>query len=144
MPRSARSCTTLIVQIAVAWAVARAEPSEIDLLNIHRASLRCMRAAVEQLQPSPSFVLTDAFAIPGLTLPQRGLIRGDARVAAIAAASIVAKVVRDRVMLQLDAEDPRYGFAAHKGYATARTPRSGRPLRLLGRPSSNVPAADAV
>ena len=109
----------VIVQVAVSWAVARAEPSEIDLFNIHRASLRCMRSAVEQLQPSPSFVLTDAFAIPGLAFPQRGLIRGDARVAAIAAASIVAKVIRDRVMMELDAEDPRYGFALHKGYATA-------------------------
>jgi ribonuclease HII len=77
-----------------------------------------MRRAVEGLVPPPDLVLVDAFRIPDLAIPQRGVIRGDARSAAIAAASIVAKVTRDRLMVELHAADGRYGFDRHKGYAT--------------------------
>jgi ribonuclease HII len=107
-----------IVRDAVAWAVAAAEPDEIDAHNIHQASLRAMRRAVMALAPLPDLVLVDAFRIPGLLMAQRGVVRGDARCAAIAAASIVAKVTRDRLMADLHARDPRYGFDRHKGYAT--------------------------
>ena len=109
----------LIIGRATAWAVAIVEPGEIDRLNIHRASLQAMRQAVGALAPLPDAVLVDGFRIPDLAIPQRGIVKGDRRCAAIAAASIVAKVARDRLMQDLDAQDPRYGFARHKGYATA-------------------------
>ena len=78
-----------------------------------------MRQAVLSLDPLPDLVLVDAFRIPGLLMPQRGVVHGDTRCSAIAAASIVAKVVRDRLMAGLHLADPRYGFDRHKGYATA-------------------------
>jgi ribonuclease HII len=104
---------------ALAWAVAEATPVEIDTINIHQASLQAMRRAVLQLAPLPDVVLVDAFRIPDLLMAQRGVPHGDARCSAIAAASIVAKVTRDRQMRDLHTQDPRYGFDRHKGYATA-------------------------
>jgi len=100
------------------WAVASVEADEIDRVNIHQASLRAMRDAVMSLSPLPDMVLVDAFRIPGLAMAQRGIVHGDARCSAIAAASIVAKVLRDRHMASLHGADPRYGFDRHKGYAT--------------------------
>ena len=108
-----------IVRHAVAWAVASADPTEIDLINIHQASLRAMRRAILLLAPLPDIVLVDAFRVPELPMAQRGVLHGDRRCSAIAAASIVAKVTRDRLMLELHDRDPRYGFDRHKGYATA-------------------------
>jgi ribonuclease HII len=107
-----------IVSAALAWAVAGADCHEIDAVNIHQASLRAMERAVLQLVPLPDFVLVDAFRVPGLPMAQRAVAQGDTRCTAIAAASIVAKVTRDRMMLELHARDPRYGFDRHKGYAT--------------------------
>ena len=109
----------LITKKALAWAVAAAAPGEIDALNIHRASLEAMRRAVTSIAPLPDMVLVDAFRIPNLLLAQRGVLHGDRRCSAIAAASIVAKETRDREMLQHHAHDPRYGYDRHKGYATA-------------------------
>ena len=108
-----------ILMHSVAWAVAAADPSEIDRINIHQASLRAMQRAVLALAPLPDIVLVDAFRVPDLPLAQRGVLHGDRRCSAIAAASIVAKVTRDREMLELHGRDPRYGFDRHKGYATA-------------------------
>lgn len=108
-----------IVNHAVAWAVAAADPREIDHLNIHQASLRAMQRAVMALIPLPDIVLVDAFRVPDLPMAQRGVVHGDRRCSAIAAASIIAKVTRDRDMLALHGRDPRYGFDRHKGYATA-------------------------
>jgi ribonuclease HII len=108
-----------IVRHAVAWAVAWAEPTEIDQINIHQASLRAMRRAILSLAPLPDVVLVDAFRVPDLPMAQRGVPHGDRRCSAIAAASIVAKVTRDQLMRELHAHDPRYGFDRHKGYATA-------------------------
>jgi ribonuclease HII len=108
-----------ITRRASAWAVASVEPAEIDRINIHRASLAAMRQAVMTLSRLPDVVIVDAFRIPDLPLPQRGIVKGDRRCAAIAAASIVAKVHRDRLMDALHAADPRFGFDRHKGYATA-------------------------
>lgn len=105
--------------VAVAWAVAETDPADIDRMNIHRASIDSMRRAVLALAPLPGVVIVDAFRIPGLPMAQRGIVHGDRRCAAIAAASIVAKVHRDRLMRDLHARDPRYGFDRHKGYATA-------------------------
>jgi len=107
-----------ITRCAVSWCVAAAECDEIDRINIHQASLRAMQRAVMGLSPLPDFVLVDAFRIPDLRMAQRAIEHGDARCTAIAAASIVAKVTRDRMMLELHARDPRYGFDRHKGYAT--------------------------
>jgi ribonuclease HII len=109
----------VITRRALAWAVAAAQPAEIDEINIHRASLEAMRRAVMMLAPLPDLVLVDAFRIPGLLMAQRGVLHGDRRCTSIAAASIVAKVTRDREMLIRHAEDPRYGYDRHKGYATA-------------------------
>lgn len=133
----------LILRRAVAWSVAASDPREIDALNIHQASLRAMQRAVMALHPLPDVVLVDAFRVPNLPMPQRGVVHGDRQCAAIAAASIVAKVVRDRLMTELHGTDPRYGFDRHKGYATAAHlhavarfgysdahRRSFRPLRL--------------
>jgi ribonuclease HII len=108
-----------ILGTAVAWAVGAADPSEIDRINIHQASLRAMQRAVLQLAPLPDIVLVDAFRVPDLPMAQRGVPHGDRRCSAIAAASIIAKVTRDRQMLDLHGRDPRYGFDRHKGYATA-------------------------
>ncbi len=107
-----------ILAAAVTWAVAVVDAAEIDRINIHRASLQAMRQAVMALTPLPGFVLVDGFRIPGLVIPQRNVVGGDRRSTAIAAASVVAKVTRDRLMAHLHDVDPRYGFDRHKGYAT--------------------------
>jgi ribonuclease HII len=104
---------------AIAWSVASADPREIDRLNIHQASLAAMRRAILGLIPLPDVVLVDAFRVPNLPMAQRGVPHGDRRCSAIAAASIIAKVTRDRQMLELHNFDPRYGYDRHKGYATA-------------------------
>jgi len=107
-----------ILRASVSWSVATVDAGEIDRVNIHRASLQAMRQAVTALQPLPGFVLVDGFRIPDLVMPQRPVPGGDRRSTAIAAASILAKVTRDRLMCELHALDPRYGFDRHKGYAT--------------------------
>ena len=107
-----------ILRRSSAWTLAVVEPSEIDRLNVHQASLGAMRSAVTTLVPLPDFVLVDGFRIPDLMIPQRSVIKGDRRCAAIAAAAIIAKVTRDRQMKALHQHDPRYGFDRHKGYAT--------------------------
>jgi ribonuclease HII len=108
-----------ILRSAIAWGVAAADPREIDRINIHQASLRAMQRAILALTPLPDAVLVDAFRVPDLPMVQQGVRQGDRRCAAIAAASIVAKVIRDRQMTELHGTDPRYGFDRHKGYATA-------------------------
>lgn len=107
-----------ITRGAVAWGVAACEPTEIDAINIHQASLRAMQRAVMSLIPLPDVVLVDAFRVPEIPMAQKGVIHGDARCTVIAAASIIAKVTRDRIMIELHASDPRYGYNRHKGYAT--------------------------
>ncbi|MDH3211765.1 MAG: ribonuclease HII [Myxococcales bacterium] len=103
---------------AVAVAVAEVSRAEIDRLDIRRASLEAMRRAVEALAVPPDHVLVDAHTIPGIAAPQTGLIHGDASDGSIAAASIVAKVHRDRLMQRLHARYPEYGFGRHMGYPT--------------------------
>jgi ribonuclease HII len=108
-----------VARHAVAWSVVCVEPDEIDRINIHQASLRAMQRAIMALAPLPDAVLVDAFRIPDLPMAQRGIVGGDRKCAAVAAASIMAKVTRDRLMDALHTTDPRYGFDRHKGYATA-------------------------
>jgi ribonuclease HII len=102
---------------AIAWAVAAVDSATIDAINIYQASRLAMRKAIEQLRPAPDFLLIDAVPID-LPVPQRSLIKGDARCHAIAAASIVAKVYRDALMCVWDEVFPAYGLASHKGYST--------------------------
>jgi len=102
---------------AVAWAIAAVDSATIDAINIYQASRAAMRLAVSRLRPAPDFLLIDAVAID-LPLPQRSLIKGDARCHAIAAASIVAKVYRDQCMRAWDEIFPEYGLASNKGYCT--------------------------
>ena len=109
----------VICRRALAWAVGVADPPEIDRYNIHQASLRAMVRAVSGLIPQPDLVLVDAFRLEGLAMAQRAVTGGDRRCSAIAAASIVAKVTRDRLMDALHQTDSRYGYGKHKGYATA-------------------------
>lgn len=143
---------------AVAWAVGRAEVEEIDTLNIYHAGLLAMRRAVEGLAVRPGFVLVDARTVPGCPCPQRGIIRGDAQSASIAAASMVAKTTRDALMAELDALHPGWGLAGHKGYPTpehlraikergvsAIHRRSFAPVReALGLPAPGEEAAAAA
>lgn len=104
---------------ALAWAVGRAEVAEIDELNILQASLLAMRRAVLALHPQPDYAYIDGNQCPILPCPAQPIIRGDATVQAISAASILAKVYRDAEMVTLDASYPGYGLATHKGYPTA-------------------------
>jgi ribonuclease HII len=104
---------------ALAWAVAQADVEEIDRLNILQASLLAMTRAVAALNVVPELVLVDGNRLPKLDCPARAIVGGDATVPAISAASILAKVERDRLMVMLDTRFPGYGFAQHKGYPTA-------------------------
>lgn len=108
----------LIRERAIAWAVGRAEIEEIDRINILQASLLAMRRAVLALRPQPEFALVDGNRCPALPCEAEAIIKGDATVAVISAASILAKVTRDREMVTFEQEYPGYGFASHKGYPT--------------------------
>lgn len=109
-----------IRQLATAWAVGFASPAEIDALGILPATRLAALRAVESLQIPPLALLLDYLHLDQLALPQTSIVKGDARSLSIAAASILAKTSRDAVMLELDRQYPGYGFAAHKGYGTAR------------------------
>ena len=110
---------TEIKEKALAWAIAEATHEEIDQINILQASLLAMRRAVEALKTQPEHVLVDGNKIPqGLTMSCDAVVGGDALHAEISAASILAKVTRDREMVDLDLKYPQYGFAKHKGYPT--------------------------
>jgi ribonuclease HII len=108
-----------IRKCAVAIGLGRAEVEEIDTINIYHAGLLALRRAVLALMPQPEHLLVDARKLKGLPMPQQPIIKGDAKSLTIGAASIVAKVHRDRLMAELDAKHPGYGFAHHKGYPTA-------------------------
>ncbi|MCM2129676.1 ribonuclease HII [Larsenimonas rhizosphaerae] len=108
----------LIREQALCFAIAHATPDEIDTLNIHHATHLAMRRAIDALTPAAEYLLVDGNKLPGHVLPGQAVVKGDARHDAIAAASIIAKVTRDRQMVALDAAHPAYGFARHKGYPT--------------------------
>lgn len=107
-----------IQEKALCVAVGRASPLEIDELNILHATMLAMQRAVENLSIQPEFVFIDGNRCPQLTIPCESVVKGDSRVAEISAASIIAKVTRDREMRALDKQYPQYGFAKHKGYPT--------------------------
>ena len=112
-----------------AWAIARADVHEIDMLNILQASLLAMCRSVDALKIRPGLVLVDGNHCPQLDLPVKAIIKGDTKVDVISAASIIAKVARDREMTELDHVYPGYGFAIHKGYPTRAHIQA---LKLLG------------
>ncbi|MDU8923506.1 ribonuclease HII [Pasteurellaceae bacterium LIM206] len=103
---------------ALAWALGRAEPEEIDRLNILHATMLAMQRAVNRLKITPHFVLVDGNRVPSLDMPAQAVVKGDSKVAEISAASILAKVARDQEMIELDKLYPQYAFAKHKGYPT--------------------------
>ncbi|MCR5418578.1 MAG: ribonuclease HII [Lachnospiraceae bacterium] len=109
----------VIMSKARAAAVGIASPQRIDEINILQATYEAMREAVHKLGVSPDILLNDAVTIPGLDMKQVAIVKGDARSKSIAAASIIAKVTRDRIMLEYDKQYPEYGFAGHKGYGSA-------------------------
>ncbi|MFV9687105.1 ribonuclease HII [Pantoea graminicola] len=108
-----------IKEKALAWCLGRAEPEEIDQLNILNATMLAMQRAVAGLPIQPDYVLIDGNRCPALPMPSQAVVKGDSLVAEISAASIIAKVSRDREMAELDRLFPAYGFAQHKGYPTA-------------------------
>jgi ribonuclease HII len=128
-PEMREELATQIKEDAVCWATGSANVEEIDRINIYHAGLLAMQRALQGLSCLPDFVLVDARRIPHCTLPQRGIIRGDALSATIAAASIIAKTTRDAHMQEQDGIYAGYGFASHKGYPT---PEHCRALRELG------------
>lgn len=109
----------VIKEEAIAWSVVLFEPEEIDDIGIQRCNIEGMRRAVAQLSITPHYVLSDGFKVPGLPMPSLAVAKGDANVSCIAAASVLAKVTRDHIMVELDKSFPEYGFAGHKGYCTA-------------------------
>jgi ribonuclease HII len=109
----------IICRDALCWAIGVATPDEIDELNILHASMLAMRRAVESLSVKPTHVQVDGNRCPELSTSVEAIVKGDAKIPAIGAASIIAKVYRDQQMYELDLQFPQYGFARHKGYPTA-------------------------
>lgn len=117
-PEKRRALFEIFLERDISFSIGMASVAEVDTLNVRKASLLAMKRAIEAF-PNATFALIDAWNIPGLALPHRGIIHGDRLVKSIAAASIVAKVVRDFMMMEYEDEFPGYGFARHKGYGTA-------------------------
>ena len=107
-----------IIEKALAFEISEASVNEIDEINILHASMLAMKRAIEGLNIKPEYVLIDGNRCPDVSLPSEAVVKGDSRVECISAASIIAKVYRDRMMIQLDALYPGYGLAKHKGYPT--------------------------
>lgn len=118
-----------IMEQAVAVGIGMASPARIDEINILQATYEAMRIAISELSPQPDLLLNDAVTIPGVMIQQVPIIKGDAKSVSIAAASIVAKVTRDRLMVQYDEIMPGYGFAENKGYGSAKHVQA---LKALG------------
>ncbi len=120
IPESKRDAVfDLIHQVAISVSVVIVPASEVDARGVHAANLDGMRRAVQGLNVEPAYVLTDGYAIEGLGVPNLAVWKGDQVVVSISAASVIAKVTRDRIMREMDLEFPQYGFAGHKGYITA-------------------------
>jgi len=109
----------VIISNALAYAIIEIGVDEIDSLGLHKCNIEGMRRAINALEVTPDYVLTDGYPIPGLTTPNLAVWKGDQVAISISAASILAKVYRDRIMIELDKKFPKYGLANHKGYITA-------------------------
>jgi ribonuclease HII len=117
-PAAREAAYQQVVRRAVAWSVVVVPAAEVDRCGLHVMNVRAMRQAVSRLDPCPSYVLTDGFAIAGMPAPALAMWKGDAVAACVAAASVVAKVTRDRIMVDLHERFPAYDFGRHKGYST--------------------------
>jgi ribonuclease HII len=117
-PAARERCYAQIMRRALAWTAVVVPPQEVDRLGLHVCNVMGMRRALAQLATTPSYVLTDGFPVPGLEVPGLAVWKGDRVAACIAAASVVAKVTRDRIMTDLHRRYPSYGFDEHKGYST--------------------------
>jgi ribonuclease HII len=146
----------LVRQVALTWAVSLVPASRIDEIGIVSATREAMRMAIAQLDPSPDVLLIDALLLPSLATPQKAVVKGDVKCLSVAAASIIAKVTRDRAMVALDNQHPAYGFPSHKGYGTpqhrAALEQYGptvvhrwcyRPVAELGKQQGKGPAGRA-
>ncbi len=120
-----------IVENSNAYSIIEISSSEIDEIGLQRSNIEGMRRAVNALAIKPDYVLTDGYSIPGLVTPNLAVWKGDQVALSISAASILAKVHRDRIMLDMDSQYPGYGFAEHKGYATAAHEAAMRELGVL-------------
>ena len=109
----------IIIENCIDYNIVEITPDEIDQLGLHKCNIEGMRRAVMGLKTSAGYVLTDGYPIPGLTIPNLSVWKGDKVAISISAASILAKVYRDRIMIELDKKYPNYGLAKHKGYITA-------------------------
>lgn len=109
----------IIIENCIDYNIIEITPDEIDQLGLHKCNIEGMRRAVMGLKTSAEYVLTDGYPIPGLTIPNLSVWKGDKVAISISAASILAKVYRDRIMIELDKKYPNYGLASHKGYITA-------------------------
>ncbi len=109
----------VVIDEALSYSIIEISPEEIDRLGLHKCNLEGMRRAINSLTTPPEYVLTDGYAIEGLAIPNLAVWKGDEVALSISAASILAKVYRDRIMREMDVKYPGYGFAKHKGYATA-------------------------
>ncbi len=109
----------VVIDEALSYSIIEISPEEIDRLGLHKCNLEGMRRAINSLTTPPEYVLTDGYAIEGLAIPNLAVWKGDQVALSISAASILAKVYRDRIMREMDIKYPGYGFAKHKGYATA-------------------------
>ncbi len=128
-PQKRAALVPLIREVALAWAVGEASPEEVDRLGIVPATRLAIRRALERLPVPPQALLLDALTLPEVSLPQQPVVDGDDRSLSIAAASVLAKVYRDELMVKLDTQFPGYGFARHKGYGT---PQHREALARLG------------
>ena len=111
-------CYAEILDKAVAWSVVSVEPADCDRLGMHVANISALRRALLRLDVAPTYVLTDGFSVDGLGVPGLAVWKGDRVAACVAAASIIAKVTRDRIMCELDGVHPEYALSVHKGYCT--------------------------
>lgn len=109
----------VVINNALAYSIIEVSVEEIDALGLHKCNIEGMRRAINALEVTPDYVLTDGYPIPGLTTPNLAVWKGDQVAISISAASILAKVYRDRIMIELDKKFPKYGLAKHKGYITA-------------------------
>ena len=109
----------VVIDNSLAYSIIEVSVDEIDTIGLHKCNIEGMRRAINTLEVTPDYVLTDGYPIPGLTTPNLAVWKGDQVAISISAASILAKVYRDRIMIKLDKEFPKYGLANHKGYITA-------------------------
>jgi len=117
-PKAREEIVPVILENARSHSIIEISPEEIDVHGLHKSNIDGMRRAISALEATPDYVLTDGYEIPGISLPNLAVWKGDQVAITISAASILAKVHRDRVMISLDKRYPEYGFAEHKGYVT--------------------------